>query len=280
MQKIWVAVRQFLQGRHWHYTMMVMENKQTKIARRHAWNVTPQRAREIQEALRKRWIGEDRLPRIRLVAGLDASFVLVGSQALRKQPNRWGMLRDANRAIGCVVMYGYPEMQEVARAFAVLPLRFPYIPGLLSFREVPVLLAALAKLKQTPDLLYCDGHGYAHPRRFGLASHLGVLLDRPTIGCAKSLLIGTHTPVGEAAGSWVPLLDEKADGERIGAVLRTRDSVRPIYVSQGHRVSLQTAIRLTHQVCDGYRIPRPTRDADHFAGETKRKLLGGQLSEK
>ena len=257
-----------------------MENKRTKLARQHAWNVTPQRAREIQEDLRKLWIGEDRLPRIRLVAGLDASFVLVGSQALKRRSSRWGMLRDANRAIGCVVMYRYPEMVEVARAFAILPLRFPYIPGLLSFREVPVLLAALAKLKQTPDLLYCDGQGYAHPRRFGLASHLGVLLDRPTIGCAKSLLIGTHAPVGETAGSWAPLLDEKAKDERIGAVLRTRDSVRPIYVSQGHRISLESAIRFTNQVCDGYRIPRPTRDADHFAGETKRKLLSGWLSEK
>lgn len=240
----------------------------------------PERAREIQQTLRNLWMGEDRLPRICLVAGLDASFVLVGSQALKKRPSRWGELRDANRAIGCVVMYRYPEMEEVARAYAVTPLRFPYVPGLLSFREVPVLLAALTKLKQMPDLFYCDGQGYAHPRRFGLASHLGVLLDRPTIGCAKSLLIGTHAPVGEKAGNWVPLLDEKAGGERIGAALRTRDSVKPIYVSQGHRVSLETAIRFTLEACDGYRIPRPSRDADHFASEAKRKLLRGQLSEK
>ncbi|HEY1471018.1 MAG TPA: deoxyribonuclease V [Candidatus Acidoferrum sp.] len=257
-----------------------MENKLTKDARSHAWNVTPSRAREIQQSLRELWIEEDRLPRIRLVAGLDASFVLVGSQALKKQPGRWGMLRNANRAIGCVVMYRYPEMEEVERAYAVLPLEFPYIPGLLSFREIPVLLAALAKLKRTPDLLYCDGQGYAHPRRLGMASHLGVLLDRPTIGCAKSLLIGTHEPLGEKAGSWAALVDEKAKSERIGTVLRTRDGVRPIYVSQGHRVSLESAVRFTLQVRDGYRIPRPTRDADHFAGETKRKLLSGRLSEK
>ena len=219
------------------------------------------------------------MPRIRLVAGLDASFVLVGSQALQKG-NRWGVLRDANRAIGCAVLYRYPEMEEVTRETAILPLRFPYIPGLLSFREIPVLLAALAKLKSMPDLIYCDGQGYAHPRRLGIASHLGVLLDRPTIGCAKSLLIGSHKMLGEKAGSWVPLVDRKDGGERIGAVLRTRDSVRPIYVSQGHRISLETAIRFTRDVCDGYRIPRPTRDADHFAGETKRKLLTGELSEK
>ena len=260
--------------------MMAMKNKSAKVARRHAWNVTPERAREIQQQLRKLWIGEDRLPRVRLVAGLDASFVLVGSQGFRKRMDRWGARRDANRAIGCVVMYRYPEMEEVARACAVLPLHFPYIPGLLSFREIPVLLAALAKLKRMPDLVHCDGQGYAHPRRLGLASHLGVLLDRPAVGCAKSLLIGVHAPLGEKAGGWVPLVDEKAGGERIGAVLRTRDSLRPIYVSQGHRISLETAIRFTQEVCDGYRIPRPTRDADHFAGETKRKLLRSQLSEK
>jgi len=260
--------------------MIAMENKPTKDARHHEWNVTPSRAREIQETLRERWVGEDRLPRIRLVAGLDASFVLVGSQALKKRPSRWGVLRDANRAIGCVVMYRYPEMEELQRAYAVLPLEFPYIPGLLSFREIPVLLAALAKLNRMPDLFYCDGQGYAHPRRLGIASHLGVLLDRPTIGCAKSLLIGTHGPLGEKAGSQEALLDEKAGSERIGTVLRTRDEVRPIFVSQGHRVSLESAVRFTLQVCDGYRIPRPIRDADHFAVETKRKLLGGQLSEK
>jgi deoxyribonuclease V len=255
--------------------MKAMENKSTKAERRHAWDVTPKRAREIQETLRKLWMGEDRLPRIRWVAGLDAAFVVVGSQALKKRTGHWNRLRDANRAIGCVVMYRYPEMEEVERVSATLPLQFPYIPGLLSFREIPVLLAALAKLKRMPNLLYCDGQGYAHPRRLGLASHLGVLLNRPTIGCAKSLLIGTHVALETKAGSWVPLVDEKAGGERIGAALRTRQSVRPIYVSPGHRISLETAIRLTWEVCDGYRIPRPTRDADHFASERKRKLVAG-----
>jgi deoxyribonuclease V len=251
--------------------MMVVENKSTKAEQRQAWNVPPQRAREIQEKLRKLWVAEDRLPRVRLVAGLDAAFVLAGSQALPKGPNQRGVLRNANRAIGGVVAYGYPHMAEIERAYAVLPLQFPYIPGLLSFREVPVLLAALSKLKHMPDLLYCDGQGYAHPRRLGLASHLGVLLDLPTIGCAKTLLIGTHAPVGGKAGDWRPLSDEKAGGERIGAVLRTRDAVRPIYVSQGHRVSLESAIRFTLQVCDGFRIPRPTRDAESLCRRNKTK---------
>jgi len=251
--------------------MKVMKNK-LEEARRHPWKVSTAEAREIQKRLRESWEGTDRLEKIRTVAGLDAAFVVTESQALKKT-SRWGSLREANQAIGCVVVYRYPEMEEVARAHAIVPLEFPYIPGLLSFREVPALMAALKKLKELPDVLFCDGQGYAHPRRFGLACHLGVLLDRPAIGCAKSLLIGKHGPLKEKAGSWTELVDEAAGGERIGAVLRTREGVRPIYVSQGHRVSLETAIRLTLEVTDGYRIPRPTREADHFASEVKRKLL-------
>src|SRR5262252_6288495 len=181
-----------------------------RLAKVHEWNVTPAEAREMQEKLRKSWEGEDRLPEIRTVAGLDAAFVLTGSQALKKK-SRWNALRDANCAIGGVVVFRFPQMMEIERAHAVLPLRFPYVPGFLSFREIPVLLAALKKLKSMPDLLFCDGQGYAHPRRMGLASHLGIVLDRPTIGCAKSLLIGTHGALPDKAGSWVELL-EKSPG--------------------------------------------------------------------
>lgn len=258
--------------------MKGMKNKSWE-ERRHPWRVSTEEARGIQQKLRALWEGTDRLGKITTVAGLDASFVLTGSQALKKT-SRWGRLREANRAIGCVVVYRFPEMEEIAREFGIVRLEFPYIPGLLSFREIPALLAALDKLKELPDLLFCDGQGYAHPRRFGLASHLGVLLDKPTIGCAKSILIGRHDVLKEKAGSWTPLIDEKAHGERIGAALRMRDQVNPVYISQGNRVSLETAIRLTLQVSDGFRIPRPTRDADHFASEVKRKLLAGQLSEK
>ena len=253
--------------------MIGMEYKSREWAKRHAWRVAPERARAIQEELRKEWEGADRLPEIRTVAGLDAAFVLKGSQALKKRRSRWDALREANRAIGCVVVFRFPEMEEVERASAVVPLHFPYIPGLLSFREIPALLAALRKLRELPDLLFCDGQGYAHPRRFGLACHLGVLLDRAMIGCAKSLLVGTHAELGSEAGSWVPLVDERAMGERIGAVLRTRTGVRPVYVSQGHRVSLETAIRLTFEVADGVRIPKPTRAADAFASERKQRFL-------
>jgi len=258
--------------------MKDMKNK-VEEARQHPWNVSTEQARAIQERLRGKWEASDRLGKIRTVAGLDAAFVLKESQALKKT-SRWNSLREANRAIGCAVVYRFPEMEEVERAFAVAALDFPYIPGLLSFREVPVLLAALEKLQELPDLLFCDGHGYAHPRRFGLACHVGVLLDRPSIGCAKSLLIGEYGPVKEKAGSSTELVDKEAGGERIGAVLRTREKVRPIYISQGHRVSLETAIRLVLAVTDGFRIPRPTREADHFASLAKRKLLADELSEK
>ena len=257
-----------------------MKDKPIGVVRGHRWDVTPAEARKIQEELRSHWKGDDAFGEIRTVAGLDASFLLTESQALKKPAGRWNRLRNANRAIGCVVMYRFPELEELERAYAILPLEFPYVPGLLSFRELPVLLAALRKLQALPDVLFCDAQGYAHPRRMGLASHLGVVLDLPSIGCAKSLLIGSHKKLPEKAGSWTPLLDEKAGGERIGAVLRTRTGVNPIYVSQGHRVSLETSIRLTLAVTDGYRIPRPTRDADRFAGEIKRKLLARQVSEK
>jgi deoxyribonuclease V len=252
-----------------------MENKSAIPPRLRRWGVSPKRAMSIQQELRRYWIGEDRFGKITTVAGLDAAFVLVGSQALPKKqrPNRWNAMHVANRAIGCVVMYRYPEMLELQRAFAILPLQFPYVPGLLSFREIPLLLAALKKLRAMPDVLFCDGQGIAHPRRLGLATHLGILLNRPTIGCAKSRLFGVHTAPGRSAGSWSPLLDATSANQTIGAVLRTRANVNPIYVSQGHRISLTSALQLTLSVTDGFRIPRPTRDADRFAALIKRNLL-------
>lgn len=192
----------------------------------------------------------DRIPAVRRVAGADLAFDL-----------------KANRAIAGVVVYSFPEMQEIERVWGHSRISFPYVPGLLSFREAPALLEVFARVKNTPDLIFCDGHGYAHPRRFGITSHLGLMLDTPTIGCAKSLLIGTHASVPLKAGEWTPLRDGE---EVLGAVLRTRENVKPIYVTQGHRVSLPTALRFVLAVLDGYRIPRPTRDADHFVAVVKR----------
>ena len=258
-----------------------MQNKTAIPVGRHRWDVSTKRARAIQDELRKQWVGTDHFRDIHTVAGLDAAFVLFESQAIKKRRlNRSTALHAANRAIGCVVMYLYPEMEEIDRAYAILPLKFPYVPGLLSFREIPVLLAALAKLKSMPDLLFCDGQGFAHPRRMGLATHLGIVLDRPTIGCAKSRLTGIYAQPPKRAKSWSPLFDEEDNNQMIGMVVRTRDSVNPIYVSPGHRVSFDSALKLTLNVSDHRRIPRPTRDADKFATDTKRKLLLGQLSEK
>jgi deoxyribonuclease V len=147
------------------------------------------------------------------------------------------------------------------------------VPGFLSFREIPALLAALGKLRVMPDLLFCDGQGYAHPRRMGLATHLGIVLDRPAIGCAKSILIGTHGPIGNQKGEWTAMMDGE---ERIGAALRTRAGVKPVYVSQGHRISLESALRFVFSVCDGRRIPQPTRDADRYVSELKAARVGNK----
>jgi deoxyribonuclease V len=243
------------------------------IKHRHSWNLTPQEARRLQEELREKWEGRDRLGTIRTVAGVDAAFVIEASQALSCGSRR--ATQNANQAIAGVIVYRFPEMEELERVWAVRPLQFPYVPGLLSFREIPVLLAALETLRQMPDLIFCDAHGYAHPRRFGLASHLGVLLDLPTIGCAKSLLTGKETELGREGGAWSPVVDADVRGveEVICAAVRTREGARPVYVSQGHRVSLKSAIRLALDVSDGYRIPRPTREADHYVSAMKRERV-------
>ncbi len=141
---------------------------------------------------------------------------------------------------------------------------FPYRTGLLSFREAPAVIAALERLRRQPDLILCDGHGIAHPRRLGLASHLGLLLDRPTIGVAKTLLVGVHDEPGPVPGDWAPVVDR---GEVIGAALRTRAGVRPVYVSIGHRISLETANRRVLGATTRYRLPETTRAADRLSRE-------------
>ena len=208
------------------------------------WSLTPRQAMRLQERLRQRLVLEDRLDRVQFVAGADLAF----------DP-------ETDVAFAGVIIYRLPSLDEVERRTARRKLRFPYVPGLLSFRESPVLLAAFRLLRTEPDVILVDGHGLAHPRRFGIACHLGLLLDRPTIGCAKSLLVGEHPEPGGRAGSAVPLM---LDGEVVGVVLMTRDRVKPIYVTQGHRVSLETAVEIVKGCLDGFRIPKPTREADHF----------------
>lgn len=214
----------------------------TKIRTR--WNVTPREAVRRQRVWREKVEAHDRFGRIRYVAGADLAF----------DPR-------TDMAFAGVVVYRFPELTEVERRMAQRKLRFPYVPGLLSFRECPILLAALAKLRTEPGVILVDGHGCAHPRRFGIACHLGVVLDVPTIGCAKSVLVGEAAEPDVHAGSRAPLTDH---GEKVGVVLRTRDNVNPIYVSVGHRVSLNSAVRIVSRCLDGFRIPKPTRDADHW----------------
>ena len=214
------------------------------------WNLTPREAIRLQESLRERVELQDRFGEIRFVAGADMAF----------DP-------ETEVAFAGVIIYRFPGLEEVERRMARRRLRFPCVPGLLSFRESPVLLAAFARLRTEPDLILIDGHGLAHPRRFGIACHIGILFDKPTIGCAKSRLVGEHQEPGKKASSTTPLMLE---GERMGVVLRTRDDVRPIYVTTGHRVSLDSAVGLVKQCVDGFRIPKPTREADHYVRDLRR----------
>jgi deoxyribonuclease V len=190
---------------------------------------------------------EDRLGAVGFVAGVDVSA-----------NDRTGLARAA------IVILTYPELREVEVVREEEPLRMPYVPGLLSFREAPVILRAFERVRQAPDLVLVDGQGIAHPRRLGIASHLGVLLDLPTIGCAKSLFVGTHALLADEVGAQQPLVDR---GEVIGMVVRTRARVKPMIISTGHRVSLPTAVRYVLACGRGYRLPGPTRLADQRAAE-------------
>jgi deoxyribonuclease V len=211
----------------------------------HPWPTTVAAARLIQEALAPRVVREDKLGRVSRVAGVDVGFEDSGK---------------TTRA--AVAVLSFPELEPIDQAVYRCPTCFPYVPGYLSFREMPAVLEALQLLASPPDLILCDGQGLAHPRRFGLACHLGVLTGIPTIGVAKSRLIGEHEPLPPAKGSWVALVHK---AETIGAVLRTRDNVSPVYVSIGHRVSLATAIDYVLRCTPRYRLPETTRRAHRLA---------------
>jgi deoxyribonuclease V len=212
----------------------------------HLWNVTPREAIAIQNRLRGLVRVEDDLPgEIRRVAGVDVGFEDHGA---------------VTRA--AVAVLDFPGLAPVETRIARRPTDFPYIPGLLSFREIPALVAALEGLETLPDLILVDGQGYAHPRRLGIACHLGVLTGLPTVGVGKTRLVGTHQPVPDLRSAWVPLMDK---GEEIGAVLRTRAGVKPIYVSAGHRVSLAAAVDWVMRCTGRYRLPETTRQAHRLA---------------
>jgi deoxyribonuclease V len=202
-------------------------------------------AKVIQESLKDQVIQEDQFHQINYVAGVDVGF------------EDQGQISQA-----AIAILSFPDLQLVETQMASMPTTFPYIPGFLSFREIPVILEALAKIKTIPDLILCDGQGLAHPRRFGLACHLGVILDLPTIGVAKTKFIGDHEVLGLEKGSFQPLIDQ---GEAIGVVLRSRTKVKPLYISIGHKISLPTAIKLVLQCTPKYRLPETTRIADRLA---------------
>ncbi|MBD2363073.1 deoxyribonuclease V [Anabaena minutissima FACHB-250] len=219
-----------------------------KIYQPHAWPQSLAEAIAIQEELRNQVIIQDQLQQqVKYVAGVDMGFEADGT---------------ISRA--AVAVLSFPELQVIETQLAYRPTTFPYIPGFLSFREIPAILDALEKIQTTPDIILCDGQGIAHPRRLGIASHLGVIINIPTIGVAKSLLIGKHEELPDTKGSWQPLIHH---GETIGAVLRTRAGVKPVYVSSGHKISLPTAIDYVLRCTPKYRLPETTRIADKLASD-------------
>jgi deoxyribonuclease V len=219
----------------------------------HSWNVTPKEAVALQRELAARRRPSGRRLHVRpglLIAGADVSY------------NRFDPFLHA-----AVVVLRADTLEVVEVRTVTRRARFPYVPGLLSFREIPAVLAAFAKLKHRPDLMMLDGQGLAHPRRFGLACHLGWWLDLPTFGCAKSLFVGEPGELDEQAGATAPVVHED---EQVGLAVRTRTGVKPVYVSIGHRIRIEDALAWTLATCRGYRIPEPTRLA-HLAVNAVRR---------
>lgn len=199
----------------------------------------------LQRELSKKLVLHDAFKEIKYVAGVDVGFEDEGK-----------ITRAA------VVVLDFPSLQFNEVSIGTCKTSFPYIPGLLSFRELPAVLKAVEKLKRIPDMFLCDGQGYAHPRRFGIACHLGVMTDTPSLGVGKTRLIGQFKPVADKKGAWQPLMDKKVC---IGAVLRTRQNVKPVYISAGHRISLDTAIKIVMQCITRYKLPETTRWAHKYA---------------
>jgi len=217
-----------------------------KVEKLHGWQVSITQALDIQRRLAAQVSRSNEVGVPRFIAGVDISVD-----------------KGQGVATGAVVVLKYPELGVLETKVVNDKLNFPYIPGLLSFREAPLILATCQKLTVAPDLILVDGQGIAHPRRMGLASHIGLWLNSPTIGCAKSLLCGTHQVPGTEPGSYAEVVDH---GEIIGAALRTKLGTKPIYVSIGHKIDLPTAIHWVMECCGGYRIPEPARLAHLAAG--------------
>lgn len=219
-----------------------------KVHHLHEWHVSTDEAQQIQRKLAAKVITSDEMNPAFLIAGVDISGA-----------DLEGVAKAA------IVVLNYPELNLLDTVVIEDIVSYPYVPGLLSFREMPLLIKAFEELTSVPDLVLVDGQGIAHPRRLGLASHLGLFLDLPTIGCAKSRLTGTHGEVPDEPEKWTELFD---GDEIIGVVLRTKTKTKPLYISTGHKISLPTAIYWTLKCCKGYRLPEPTRLA-HLAAADK-----------
>lgn len=215
------------------------------IKRPESWPTTLDEAAALQEQMRTHVVTEDQLGPLTHVAGVDCGFE-----------------DDGATTRAAIAVLRFPDLQLVDQAITRSPTTFPYVPGFLSFRELPAVLDTLEQLSIPPGVLLCDGQGIAHPRRFGIASHLGVITNLPTIGVAKTLFVGTHDEVPDQRGAWQPLVHR---GDLIGAALRTRIGTRPLYISTGHRVSLATAIDIVMQCAPKYRLPETTRLAHKLA---------------
>jgi deoxyribonuclease V len=209
------------------------------------------RAFALQKELSNKVIKKRAFGQLRTVAGADLSIV-----------------KNENKLICGIILFSYPELAEIERVYTVCDEKFPYIPGLLAFREGPAIIETFEKLEQKPNLLIVDGQGIAHPRGLGIASHVGVLLDTPSMGIAKKKLYGSYDEPGEKKGSWTPLRSK--DGEVIGSVLRTRDGKKPVFVSLGHKIDTDSAREIALACAMGYRIPEPTRRADIYVAELKK----------
>jgi deoxyribonuclease V len=222
-----------------------------KIHHLHSWDLTPSEAIALQKQLAGQVDGRSPLRHCAIIAGADVSY------------NRFDTTFFAS-----VVVCRLEDGSVIEKQSAVGKVTFPYVPGLLSFRETPIVLDALAKVTTEPDAVMLECHGYSHPRRFGLACHIGFWLDKPTLGCAKTRLCGQYKEPKRKAGSVTPLLDK---GEVIGEVVRTKDGVKPVFVSVGHRIDLASAVRIALATCRGYRLPEPTRQAHQHANALRRQ---------
>jgi len=207
----------------------------------------------IQKELRDKVISKNGFNNVKTVAGADLAI-----------------LKDQNKLVCGIIVFSYPDLVEVERAWEVVDENFPYIPGLLAFREGPAIIKTYNKLKEKPDVLILDGQGVAHPRGFGIACYVGVLLDVPTMGIGKSRLYGSHKEPKDISGSSEALFSKR--GEQIGAVLKTKSKTKPVFISIGHKIDLPTSIDIAQNSCKGYRVPEPTRLADKYVAELKKEI--------